>query len=119
MLVSSKKPESEMVKVGQRPSGEWWSGAPTMGGSVVGSGLGAIGLLGGPIVGSATMAAGSALGSWLGSLFEPEPEDVMVEQFNPLPTPQQQYYPTQLGGSQIFTQPYADQYGVANLYGFG
>jgi len=114
-----KEPESKMVQVGETESDEWYAGGPTALGSGLGTAAGAFGILGGPVVGAATMGLGGALGGWLGSIFEPDPEPVYVEQFEPMPPPPPPRMPAQqLGGSAIGGY-YSQNYGVQDPYGFG
>lgn len=122
-LPTPKPPESEMVKVGEKASP--YAGAATMGGQVVGAGLGALGFLipgAGLALGPALMGMGSQLGGYFGDFFEPDPEDIMVEQFKPQEPMQQPLPRTPLLTSSQIMRPefsYSQQYGVSDLYGFG
>ena len=114
--------DPELLKVGEKESDEWYAGVPTTYGSTLGTIYGAPGYMAGPIVGTITSGIGGLLGGWAGSFFEPEPEDIMVEEKLPPPKPYE-YTPLQgssiRGGSGSAPLPMVQQYGVEDPYGFG
>ena len=122
MGTHSSPGKGEMIKVGEKPSDEWYAGVPTGMGSATLGALGAFGYLGGPALGTLTTGLGSMAGGILGGFFEPDEEDVMVEK--PLPPPQPYTYtPLQgsaiRGGGNSAPLPMIQQYGVEDPYGFG
>ena len=121
-VIRNPQRKAEMVKVGEKPSDEWYAGVPTGVGSATLGALGAFGYMGGPALGTLTTGLGSALGGMFGGFFEPESEDVMVAERLPPPQPYT-YTPLQgsaiQGGSGSAPAPMVQQYGVEDPYGFG